>query len=75
MKTEKQSEMSKKAYIEMLDKKFPDSPRMKKLYEVEALMGGRVLKPNEQWMFDNYWDNPEYIFRKDERGKLNVHKI
>jgi hypothetical protein len=39
------------------------------------ILGRTSLSKNEKWMFDNYWNNEDYEFRKDPNGKLNVHKI
>lgn len=49
--------------------------RDQKLKEVTDLLGRTKLSRNENWMFDNYFDNTEYEFRKDDHGKLCVHKI
>jgi hypothetical protein len=46
-----------------------------KLKEVHQLLGRTKLNAGEEWMFQNYWDNPLYEFRCDAKGKLSVHKI
>ena len=46
-----------------------------KMEKVIALLGRVKLSKNEQWMFYNYWNNNDYDFQKDSRGKLSVHKI
>jgi hypothetical protein len=45
------------------------------LLRVKALLGRDKLSKNEQWMFDNYWSDKEFEFRKDVNGKLSIHKI
>jgi hypothetical protein len=45
------------------------------LQKVHELLGRTKLNMNEQWMFDNYWNEPEFEFLKDDRGKLQVHRI
>lgn len=46
-----------------------------RLAEVLKMLGKNKLSVNEQWMFDNYWNNSEYELKKDNNGKLWVHKI
>lgn len=45
------------------------------LHRVKDLLGRDKLSVNEQWMFDNYWSNKDFEFRKDGNGKLSIHKI
>lgn len=46
-----------------------------KLAEVLIMLGKKKLSVNEQWMFNNYWNNLEFELKKDDNGKLCVHKI
>lgn len=46
-----------------------------KLQQVLKMLGKSKLSVNEQWMFDNYWNNPEYELLKDDRGKLRVCRL
>lgn len=46
-----------------------------KLIEVTKILEREKLNENEQWMFNNYYDNPSYEFRKDGLGKLQVHRM
>lgn len=48
------------------------SDELKKVHEI---LGRKKLSLNEEWMFDNYWFDPQYEFRMDANSKLNVHKI
>jgi hypothetical protein len=48
-----------------------ENQSLQKVYE---LLGRTKLNMNEKWMFENFFNNPEYEFLKDDQGKLQVHR-